>query len=250
MPRIQSPCVLSPVSSPAYSAIEGKGAWTPANIDGLVAWYNAKRSTITKSGSNQISQIDSLVGSHIIKQTTGSEQPTYITDDGFGDVGINFDRDRLVQTDVSFNPSIVGVFAVFTDKGDYPIATNTDAYTLFSQEKTPAANRTRLLHGTGFVGGIYQTEPVLREEGYGANDFYLDNVSVSNNTAFSTNEKKVVVANLTLAAAVDYYGWGGPALGTTFKGKFYGNELAIKDGGFTADEIQRLYNYALGEWSF
>lgn len=84
-----------------------RGPWTPANISGLAAWYDAQDADTITESLGSISQWDDKSGNgRHASQGTGSQQPTYNTTDadmnGFPSVGRDGDVLKRLQTAASF----------------------------------------------------------------------------------------------------------------------------------------------------
>jgi len=67
-------------------------SFSPDDISGLTAWYDMSDiSTITKDGSNRVSQVDDKASSFDLKQTTANRQPLWVSADQNGLDVLSFD---------------------------------------------------------------------------------------------------------------------------------------------------------------
>ena len=82
-----------------YLTVLGAPAFTPASLSGLFGWCDASNSgSITKDGSNKVSQINDLSGANKhFSQATGGEQPTWLSADQNGKDTLQFNGSNLAN---------------------------------------------------------------------------------------------------------------------------------------------------------
>ena len=82
-------------------AFGGGAAFSPADISDLYAWYDMSEvSTITKDGSNRVSKVENKEGTTArdLLQSTGGDQPLWVSASRNGLDVVDFDDDRWLQT--------------------------------------------------------------------------------------------------------------------------------------------------------
>lgn len=209
----------------------------PESIPGVVEVWDASDLTgMVKDGSNVVSSWTGLKGRFTLQNSTPSERPTYVAADGQGVPYVDFNNQRLVQTSESFDPANLGFFAVIQDNNSFPLTAGA-ANTLFSQEKSTVANRSRLFHASAFQTLL---TPVFRSEGHTTAAMYLDGGSVANNTVYVESQKVALGANITDVDETDYFGVCGAALANSYMGKARLYQLVLAERHFTDAEFIAL----------
>ena len=119
-------------------------AFTPTDISDLYAWYDATDSdTITKDGSNRISQWENKEGTTArdLVQSTSGDQPLYVSS-GSSDSGnatVNFSGDRWMETASALTGISQPISFVAITKFP-PNSTSTNEF-LFAKEKSQPEDR-------------------------------------------------------------------------------------------------------------
>jgi len=142
----------------------GGGGFSPDDVDGLGCWYDASDSTtVTKDGSDRVSQWDDKKGSADLAQSTSGSQPLLVEDD-LNDLDIiNFtgDRDMAVTSASASQPTTWYLVATA------PAATGTTRrpLTCGSQQFFTSAVSNRF--------SIYAGEQLNFTESLGTTQFYV-----------------------------------------------------------------------------
>lgn len=128
-------------SNVSYDASEDSGAWSPADLPSLAFWIDLNNlASITKDGSNNVSQVNDLSGNANHMTSSGSNRPVYSATALNSHPGITFDGtdDRMETTNggnLILTTSPATIVVVYKNNG-FPV----NQYPRFISWKTQANN--------------------------------------------------------------------------------------------------------------
>jgi len=231
---------LTSFSNPSINRVN----WTPNDLTNKFAWYDfSDLSTITKDGSNRVSEVTNKFGGTSITQAIGAEQPLWVEADQNGLDVIDFQAgDHLDnETDgAGATPNTIsGVLLFPADNGVRQMAWNGLGLNnrFFFENQGP---------GTGSILAWFGGSSLTLTDSSYDDTWIAFNFIYHSTASFSINGSEVKTGNSGTQS------WTGIRLGIDFnevidwESKI--GEIIIQNGASTAQEKIDIYNYLSAKW--
>lgn len=238
------------------------GAWTPARLSGVIAWFDASvAASIRRTGSGQVQSWLSVLGNLEAVQTNGTLQPIYSTTARNGLPGVTFDgADDVLSFSTFSNLPVLDrdatILAVaYSATSGFRVLTGYSGGTA-----TGGTSRSFGVAGGGGSAPLTDTQPALFCQGapnIGTTSGYswvtADRVVVAvigSNLLEMTVDGSAPVSNtgtMATVATAGGIGWDGGATGGTWSGTV--QEVIYVNRKLTTPERQKAEGYLAWKWN-
>lgn len=224
----------------------GGGSFSPSDISDMVFWHDASdSSTITKDGSNRVSQIDDKSGNsrHLV-QSTGSSQPLWVSADRNGLDVINYSGGTYDMAHSSFTAvsQPLTIFAVMQAPTagqafiDGIVSTNRTTIHCGGSTNNFRINAGTTLNGGTSIGGNWCYGNAI----YNGNSSSLDFTDGTNTETLSGNAGTQSTTGIIMGRFFVTSDW--------YSKKFA--EIIMYSKAVSGDELTNCRNYLKDKWGF